>query len=259
VSENITQPYRFTGRAWDSNSSLYFYRTRYYDPDIGLFSQKDGLWETLGLTNRVNLQARALLPLYNYTSNNPVNSPDPWGEVSKPCCDGYVDKYLLRGRGYLGKLYRKPEKDGCVHHVRCVEEPTENWRGKYYSRGRPPFRFSYIRFNAPHIAHESEFQRVARHEIEHALHVCGRAPGPDRCLSCMRAEMRAYYCEHPVKGVPGCDWPTQCWVRAWRNCSATRHRRGRPPQPGDCSGSARNYAGLAASDPPKCGSRGGDY
>ncbi|MEN8219196.1 MAG: RHS repeat-associated core domain-containing protein, partial [Pseudomonadota bacterium] len=38
---NVVNPYRFTGRKYDGESELYFYRSRYYDPEIGRFITKD--------------------------------------------------------------------------------------------------------------------------------------------------------------------------------------------------------------------------
>ena len=84
VSENITQPYRFTGRAWDANSSLCFYRTRYYDPRLGIFTQKDKVLRVLvvGLkaTRKDTDRVRSVLPMYVYAKSNPVLGVDPYGE-----------------------------------------------------------------------------------------------------------------------------------------------------------------------------------
>jgi len=42
----IANPYMFTGREWDSESRLFWYRTRYYDPTMGRFTSRDtiGIW-----------------------------------------------------------------------------------------------------------------------------------------------------------------------------------------------------------------------
>ncbi len=42
----IGNPYRFTGRRFDEESGLYWYRSRYYDPVAGRFTSRDtiGLW-----------------------------------------------------------------------------------------------------------------------------------------------------------------------------------------------------------------------
>ena len=39
----LTNPYTYTGREYDQESGLYYYRARYYDPGIGRFLQPDPL------------------------------------------------------------------------------------------------------------------------------------------------------------------------------------------------------------------------
>jgi RHS repeat-associated protein len=60
--------YAFTGREWDPETGLYYYRARYYDPKIGRFLSEDPLkvWATLGKA-------------YQYADDNPVNLTDPLG------------------------------------------------------------------------------------------------------------------------------------------------------------------------------------
>ncbi|MBI4846874.1 MAG: hypothetical protein HY810_10470 [Candidatus Omnitrophica bacterium] len=56
--------YGFTGREFDSETGLYYYRARYYDASTGRFLQEDPVWDT---------------NLYSYVDNNPVNFVDPYG------------------------------------------------------------------------------------------------------------------------------------------------------------------------------------
>jgi RHS repeat-associated protein len=37
----VKQPYNYTGREWDKETGLYYYRARYYDPMEGRFISKD--------------------------------------------------------------------------------------------------------------------------------------------------------------------------------------------------------------------------
>ncbi len=60
--------YRFTARQWDPESSLYYYRARYYDPNLGRFLQADPVGYDGGDLN-----------LYGYSGNNPINYRDPTG------------------------------------------------------------------------------------------------------------------------------------------------------------------------------------
>ncbi len=61
----INNPYHFTGRRYDIETGLYYYRARYYAPDIGRFLQ----------TDQIGLE----LNLYTYCKNNPVSMIDPLG------------------------------------------------------------------------------------------------------------------------------------------------------------------------------------
>ena len=64
----VDQPFTFTGRELDTESGLYFYRARYYDPATGRFLSED----PIGTQGRdVNL--------YRSVFNNPVNFVDPLG------------------------------------------------------------------------------------------------------------------------------------------------------------------------------------
>jgi len=59
---------QFTGREFDSETGLYYYRARYYDPEIGRFLSEDPLGFGGGDLN-----------LYAYVQSNPIISNDPRG------------------------------------------------------------------------------------------------------------------------------------------------------------------------------------
>ena len=66
---SLVNPYSYTGREFDPESGLYFYRSRYYDSRIGRFINEDPIGIDGGDLN-----------LYGYVLNNPVNAIDPTGE-----------------------------------------------------------------------------------------------------------------------------------------------------------------------------------
>ena len=59
--------YAFTGREWDAETGLYYYRARYYDPKIGRFISED----PIGLAGGINA--------YTYVANRPSVFTDPSG------------------------------------------------------------------------------------------------------------------------------------------------------------------------------------
>ena len=57
--------FRFTGREWDQETGLYYYRARYYDAFVGRFINED--------------PARVGVNFNGYVHNNPLNARDPSG------------------------------------------------------------------------------------------------------------------------------------------------------------------------------------
>lgn len=69
-TDPLINPYAFTGREFDSESGLYFYRARYYDPNSGRFMSED----PIGFAGED-------INLYRYVGNNPINGTDPLGTL----------------------------------------------------------------------------------------------------------------------------------------------------------------------------------
>lgn len=65
---------RYTGQVFDEETSLYYYNARYYDPELGRFTQPDTVVPELN-----NPQA---LNRYAYVLNNPLVYSDPTGHLA---------------------------------------------------------------------------------------------------------------------------------------------------------------------------------
>ena len=77
--------FMFTGREYESETGLYYYRARMYNPDLGRFMQTDPIGYAGGLN------------MYTYCGNNATNWADPYGLCKK----GFVD-YLQNGLDVIG-------------------------------------------------------------------------------------------------------------------------------------------------------------
>jgi len=72
-SGSLTNPFRYTGREFDSESNLYFYRARHYDWTTGRFLSEDPI------------AFRGGPNFFVYSGNGPTNFTDPDG-LLKVCC-----------------------------------------------------------------------------------------------------------------------------------------------------------------------------
>ena len=65
-------PFRYRGYYYDTETGLYFLQTRYYDPEVGRFLNRDSVqYADLETINGLNL--------YAYCLNNPIEYTDPYG------------------------------------------------------------------------------------------------------------------------------------------------------------------------------------
>ncbi|MBI9019305.1 MAG: hypothetical protein JEZ07_18790, partial [Phycisphaerae bacterium] len=72
ATSSVDNPYMFTGRRWDAETSTYYYRFRNYCPMLGRFMQNDPLGYVDGMNQ------------YAYCGNNPGNWVDPMGLMYAP-------------------------------------------------------------------------------------------------------------------------------------------------------------------------------
>ncbi len=66
-----TEPYRYTGQRYDTDTGLYYYRARYYHPGLGRFAETD----PVGYGPDVNW--------YSYVGNDPTDKNDPTGNETR--------------------------------------------------------------------------------------------------------------------------------------------------------------------------------
>ncbi len=101
----------YTGRELDSETGLYYYRSRYYDPHSGQFIGQDSLGFAAGDSN-----------LYRYVSNSPTNFTDPSGHYFLPSVRDVAD--LSDSMNPLGRLGIRPA-NWILDRIRDSMEPCD--------------------------------------------------------------------------------------------------------------------------------------
>src|SRR5207342_2457594 len=96
-STTTGQPYRYTGRRFDEETRLYYYRARYYSPELGRFLQVD----PVGYQDDFNL--------YSYVGNDPLDMVDPSGTYGR-ADEEWPDKEWGKFNGIQKKLAAAMEK-----------------------------------------------------------------------------------------------------------------------------------------------------
>jgi RHS repeat-associated protein len=90
-TSDVNNPYMFTGRRYDPEAGLYYYRARYYDYYTGRFLQTD----PIGYAGGMNL--------YAYCWNNSVSFVDPLGLTYESNWNYLLD--FLTGGGETDRYY----------------------------------------------------------------------------------------------------------------------------------------------------------
>jgi RHS repeat-associated protein len=70
----LVNPFQYTARESDTETGLYYYRARYYDPSVGRFLREDAMLLQDGNG------------LYRYVGNRPADLVDPFGLFPVPNC-----------------------------------------------------------------------------------------------------------------------------------------------------------------------------
>ncbi|HLJ27687.1 MAG TPA: RHS repeat-associated core domain-containing protein [Candidatus Angelobacter sp.] len=105
ASGTVTNPFQYTGRDYDPETGLRYYRARYYDPTSGRFLSED----PIGFLGGVNF--------YSYVHNNSLLLRDPFGMC--PMCMGAV----ARGSGVVSFCNENPTGFNFCGELIPVQSP----------------------------------------------------------------------------------------------------------------------------------------
>lgn len=120
--------YAFTGREYDREIGLYYYRARYYDPVTGRFISEDQLTKYLNLFYEMLEKPQQLNP-YVYCNDNPIVYKDPQGNSSIPVEPDWVADRVYN---YIEKKAQEVVKSiGICFNIKT--DVATNWKrtGKF--------------------------------------------------------------------------------------------------------------------------------
>ena len=122
----VDQPYTYTGREFDSESGLYYYRARYYDPTTGRFLQQDP-GSAGANAARLPRHPLDLAAQYVYANDNPIRLIDPLGNVphepggvGAEACKYYDDVARVNGctyHPYAKDFCENPKQNPCIRQL----------------------------------------------------------------------------------------------------------------------------------------------
>jgi len=100
----------FTGREFDSESHLYYYRARYYDPALGRFLSADPIGFGGGDSN-----------FYRYVQNRAIVAKDPSGSI--PLLPIVADLIVTAVEIFNGAFVICLAYEGCLEDVSNITKP----------------------------------------------------------------------------------------------------------------------------------------
>jgi RHS repeat-associated protein len=171
---SVEQPYTYTGREFDSESGLYYYRARNYDLSTGRFLQEDPIGFDGGDLN-----------LYTYVFNNPVNLTDPDGEKPRPPKPSGKDRKSSPNPKPTCKLFKAFVPGGFFNPCK------ECWSCFYYCTGL---------VGGPPVVHRYQIGKCA--ELKGPGYVPG-FPTPEGCAAAVRGGRT----DNPFEGLYPGDEP----------------------------------------------------
>jgi RHS repeat-associated protein len=173
-SGTFVNPYQFTGRDYDTEAGLRYYRARYYAPDSGRFLREDPVY----IWSRIPAEMNAFV----YTRNRPTTLTDPLGQETGATMvntwgypgggsrapamrdDGGINLYgHWCGPGGWGTIIN--ELDGfCRDHDHCYDDIRVSWLNNVGKPLSPQQKCGLKKCDAVLCGHLLSYQPTTRYQ-----------------------------------------------------------------------------------------------
>ncbi len=109
-TSSIQNDHQFSGRLYDGETGLYYFRARYYNPETGRFLQRDPM------------RNQGRLTLYQYAGGNPIVYGDPFGMEDEVQQGNLTDETAVE---VTGGASRAMNVAGTAGHMKWAERALE--------------------------------------------------------------------------------------------------------------------------------------
>jgi RHS repeat-associated protein len=177
----LTNPFQFTARDADSESGLYYYRARYYAPQIGRFLSEDPIRFEGGID------------FFAYVHNNPARFKDSSGllGIDSSCDCGGFDKNNVQNAAQqalaaAARITDSGLRDCIIDHLN--KGKVECGNGSYCHQGKPDKNGRItLGWSMPWGS---------------TIHLCKAVNGADPRMACIMIHEFAHTCHHMFEGTP---------------------------------------------------------
>jgi RHS repeat-associated protein len=107
---NITNAFQYTARERDDETSLYYYRARYYDPSVGRFLNEDPA------------RFDGSVDFYTYVNNNPPTYKDPFGQGVVDCAAELAKLGALEARQAIRRAQQAAASCRDKNHQKSIDQ-----------------------------------------------------------------------------------------------------------------------------------------
>ncbi len=153
-SGTVTLPFGYAGYYYDSETGLYYLKSRYYSPELGRFITRD----SYGNIDYGNPQS---LDLYSYADDNPVSNIDPSGNIVTAWDTANLSSSEIAGVQAASDAWTAANATGDVAGMAAAHAAADAIRSSHLSSGETIDSSGYVHASSPTTASSGASDKVS--------------------------------------------------------------------------------------------------